>query len=59
MKVDFIADTNLLIYIHEGNEIIAPFLNYQFAISFITEVELLGFEGISKNAREKIISSYR
>jgi predicted nucleic acid-binding protein len=56
MKVDFIADTNLLIYIHEGNEIIAPFLNYQFAISFITEVELLGFEGISKSQEKKLLA---
>lgn len=44
MKIDFIADTNFLIYIHEGNKITEPFLAYDFGISFISEVELLGFK---------------
>ncbi len=48
MKIDFIADTNFLIYLHEGNEIVKPFLNYNFGISFISEVELLGFKNITK-----------
>ena len=47
MKIDFIADTNFLIYVHEGNKIVEPFLSYNFGISFITELELLGFAGIS------------
>lgn len=47
MKIDFIADTNFLIYAHEGNEMIEPFLAYDYGISFISEVELLGFNGIS------------
>jgi predicted nucleic acid-binding protein len=47
MKTDFIADTNILIYIHEGNKIIEPFIQFDFSISFIAEVELLGFKGIS------------
>lgn len=28
MKIDFIADTNFLIYVHEGNKISEPFLDY-------------------------------
>lgn len=48
MKIDFIADTNFLIYIHEGNSIVEPFLEYDFGISFISEIELLGFPGLSK-----------
>ena len=48
MKIDFISDTNFLIYIHEGNEIVTPFINYNFGISFISEVELLGYKGITK-----------
>lgn len=28
MKIDFIADTNFLIYVHEGNKIIEPLLNF-------------------------------
>lgn len=48
MKIDFIADTNFLIYLHEGNEIVKPFLSYDFGISFISEVELLGHSNITK-----------
>jgi predicted nucleic acid-binding protein len=54
MKIDFVADTNFLVYVHEGNENIIPFLNYNFGISFITEVELLGFKGISKDQETKL-----
>lgn len=52
MKIDFIADTNFLIYVHEGNEVIEPFLKYNFGISFITEVELLSFDGLTKHDEE-------
>jgi predicted nucleic acid-binding protein len=48
MKVDFLADTNFLIYLHEGNKITTPFLKFDFGISFISEVELLGYKGITK-----------
>jgi predicted nucleic acid-binding protein len=48
MKIDFIADTNILVYVHEGNELVRPLLEYHFGISFITEVELLGFNGLTE-----------
>lgn len=54
MKIDFIADTNFLIYIHEGNEIVESFLHYNFGISVISEIELLGFKGISENEEKKL-----
>lgn len=54
MKIDFIADTNFLVYIHEGNPNVEPFLNYNFGISFISEVELLGFKGIKKTEEIKL-----
>ena len=54
MKIDFIADTNFLIYIHEGNNIVEPFLEYNFGISFISEIELLGFKGLSKSDETKL-----
>jgi len=54
MKIDFIADTNFLVYIHEGNEIVSAFLDYNFGTSFISEVELLGFKGIKKLEEEKL-----
>ncbi|WP_445731622.1 type II toxin-antitoxin system VapC family toxin [Mariniflexile sp.] len=54
MKIDFIADTNFLVYVLEGNPIVAPFLDYNFGISFISEVELLGFKGISRTEEAKL-----
>ncbi len=55
MKIDFVADTNFLIYVHEGNEIVMPFLKYNFGTSFISEIELLGFKNITKITEEKSI----
>uniref|UniRef100_UPI00404A14FF hypothetical protein n=1 Tax=Flavobacterium sp. TaxID=239 RepID=UPI00404A14FF len=54
MKIDFIADTNFLIYLHEGNSIVEPFLKYNFGISFIYEIELLGFPEISTSEETKL-----
>lgn len=54
MKIDFIADTNFLIYIHEGNKLFEPFLDYDFGVSFISEVELLGFKGLTKSEESKL-----
>lgn len=56
MKIDFIADTNFLIYLHEGNKIIEPFLEYHFGVSVISEIELLGFPGISVAEEVKLKS---
>jgi predicted nucleic acid-binding protein len=56
MKIDFIADTNFLIYIHEGNVSTRPFLKYNFGISFISEIELLGYTGISISEEIKLKS---
>jgi predicted nucleic acid-binding protein len=54
MNIDFIADTNFLVYVHEGNEFVLPFLKYEFGISFISEVELLGFKGLSQIQENKL-----
>ena len=54
MKIDFIADANFLIYIHEGNKIVEPFLEYNCGVSFISEIELLGYPGISKSEETKL-----
>jgi hypothetical protein len=56
MRSNFIEDTNFLIYVLEGNEYITPFLDYNFSISFITEIELLGFAGITTDEENKIKS---
>lgn len=46
--IDFFADTNFLIHVHQGNKIVEPFLDYNFATSYITEIELLGVFSINK-----------
>ena len=45
--IDFLADTNFLIYLLEGRPEAALFADYSFAVSFITEIELLGQVGLS------------
>ena len=54
MSIDFIADTNILIYTLEGSEFVLPLIKYNFGVSFISEVELLGFNGITKEQETKI-----
>ena len=46
--IDFLADTNFLIYLLEGRQEAEIFADFSFAISFITEIELLGRKDISK-----------
>lgn len=54
MKIDFVVDTNILIYILEGKESVFTFLDFQLGISFITEIELLGRSLISKSEEQNI-----
>lgn len=56
MRIDLIADTNILIYVHEGNKTIEPFLAYNFGISFISEIELLGYQHITDDEESKLKS---
>lgn len=46
--IDFIADTNFLIFTTQKKPIVEPFLDYNIGVSFITEMELLGVFSISK-----------
>jgi predicted nucleic acid-binding protein len=46
--VNFLADTNFIIHLNQGDPLIEPFLDYDFGVSFITEIELLGAFSISK-----------
>ncbi|MFN3850177.1 MAG: type II toxin-antitoxin system VapC family toxin [Spirosomataceae bacterium] len=46
--IDFLADTNFLIQIHEGKPNVEAFLDYHFGVSFVTEIELLGKFSVSK-----------
>ena len=44
--IDLIIDTNIAIYVLEGNPLIEPFMTYSAGISVVSEMELLGRKGI-------------
>ncbi len=48
----FVADTNFLINVHEGLPVTEPFLDGTVITSIISEIELLGWKGLT--ALEKI-----
>lgn len=52
--IDFLADTNILIYILEENPAVKSILNFSFAVSFISEMELLGKHRISSREVDAI-----
>ncbi|WP_439553477.1 type II toxin-antitoxin system VapC family toxin [Flavobacterium macrobrachii] len=52
--IDFLADTNFLIFTSQGNLIVETFLDYNIGISFISEMELLGVFCISKIQKSNI-----
>jgi predicted nucleic acid-binding protein len=52
--IDFIVDTNFLIYTSQKEQIVEPFLDYNIGISFISEMELLGVFSISKIQKENV-----
>ena len=54
--IDFVADTNFLIDLHEGKPNIEPFLDQLAAVSVISEIELLGWYKISESAKKKLRS---
>ncbi|MBS1487500.1 MAG: type II toxin-antitoxin system VapC family toxin [Bacteroidetes bacterium] len=43
---NFLVDTNFLIYLLNGKHFVKPYLNNNFFVSEITEMELLGVRGI-------------
>ena len=47
-----LADTNALIYFLKGSDTLTPYLKETYAISEITEIELLGVKNISKGDLE-------
>ena len=52
--IDFVADTNALIYLLNGNSCMLPFLNKNLAFSVISEMELLSFSGITEDEENSI-----
>lgn len=52
---NIIADTNIILYLLSGDKTLAAILdNKQVYVSFITELELLGYKNISKTEQKKI-----
>ena len=47
--IDYIADTNTMLYITVNNPCIHPYVSKNLGISVITEMELLSFRRISDN----------
>jgi len=52
---NFIVDTNVALYLLSGNETIADILeNTNVYVSFVTQLELLGFKGITAKEVTKV-----
>jgi len=54
--IDFLADTNALIYLLNGNPCMRPFLQKNLAFSVVSEMELLSFPGITADEEINIKS---
>mgnify|MGYP000918748573 CR=1 FL=1 len=52
----FVADTNFLINVHEGNPITEPFLDLSPVVSVISEIELLGWHKLSLTEKNELRS---
>ncbi len=54
--IDFLADTNALIYLLNGNSCMTPYLQKSLSFSVISEMELLSFPGITQQEEDSIKS---
>ena len=52
--IDYLADTNAILYILSGNECMKPFTNSRLAVSDISFMELLSFPSISVQEEDTI-----
>ena len=51
----FLLDTNVVLYLLSGNSTIADTIDgAQIQVSFVTELELLGYKGITAKEQQKI-----
>lgn len=55
--IDYIADTNAIIYLLSGNLCMKPYISKRLGISIISEMEILSFSGMT-DADEKCIRSF-
>ncbi len=50
-----VLDTNIVLYLLDGDKELFSFLNgLELFVSIITEIELLGYNGLSRNDKNKI-----
>jgi predicted nucleic acid-binding protein len=54
--IDFLVDTNILIYLHEAKPEVLAFIDYSWSCSVISEMELLGTPNLSKTEKQKLQS---
>ena len=52
--IDFLADTNAILYFLSGNECMKPFVSSRFAFSVISEMELLSYAKITEEEVKQI-----
>lgn len=52
--INFVADTNFLISVHEGLSKTEPFLDGSVFISIISEIELLGWPKLTAGEKKKL-----
>lgn len=57
---DFVLDTNIILYILSGDEVLAELLyNKRLYTSVVNEMELLSFSRISQDEHKQIKNSFR
>ena len=54
--INFVADTNALIYLLNGNTCMTAYLNKNLSYSVISEMELLSYPGITESEENSIKS---
>ena len=52
--IDYVLDTNAIIYLLDGNTCMKPFILNNLAFSVISEMEMLSFSGITQEEEKKI-----
>ena len=55
--INYILDTNAIIYLLSGNPVMKQYLNCRFGLSVISKMELLSYNGISEK-EEEIINNF-
>ena len=53
-EIDFLADTNTILYIFQKEPCVAPYVKKLFGVSIITEIEALCYKNLSTEEEKKI-----